>query len=585
MALCLCLMIVIGADAATFTANLDRDTITLGESVSLSLTFEGGTPSQLPGLPAIPNLQVAGSGTSMSTSFINGQSTSSTSYNFIVTPSQPGNYTIPALAANVGGQKLTTQPLVLKVLKPTAPPPDVANSGAQDAFLKLVLPKKEVYVGETFTGQIEIYLASRVLGVGAIQLTGFPADGFNVGKMIEGQRRSVQINNGVYTVIPAFVALKAIKAGPLTIGPVTFNLVLELPSANRQRDPFDPFGFFGSRNEQKQVAIASDAMAMQSLPLPRENVPPSFNGAVGNYSLSMTAGPTNVAAGDPITVKVQISGHGSLDSLLLPEQPAWHDFKTYPPTVKVDTVDKLGTQGTKTFEEIIVPQNAEIKELPPISFSFFDPDQKAYRTLTHPALPLLVRGAGAEAAPSFLAASRGPEDNAPPAQGIVPNKQRLGTVAQLEPPLLKRGWFLALQGVPLLALVSAFVWRRRAEKLANNPQIRRRRTVSRRIRHGLEELRQQAQQNQSEQFFATLFRLLQEQLGERLDLPASAITESVAEERLRPQGVGDEMLAPLQELFQACNLARYAPIRTSQELTAMIPKVQDVLRQLQELRL
>ena len=34
----------------------------------------------------------------------------------------------------------------------------------------------------------------------------------------------------------------------------------------------------------------------------------------------------------------------------------------------------------------------------------------------------------------------------------------------------------------------------------------------------------------SDQFFATLSRLLQEQLGERLDLPASAITEAVIEE-------------------------------------------------------
>jgi len=40
-----------------------------------------------------------------------------------------------------------------------------------------------------------------------------------------------------------------------------------------------------------------------------------------------------------------------------------------------------------------------------------------------------------------------------------------------------------------------------------------------------------------EAFFATLFRLLQEQLGERLELPASSITEAVIEEHLRPRGV------------------------------------------------
>ena len=38
---------------------------------------------------------------------------------------------------------------------------------------------------------------------------------------------------------------------------------------------------------------------------------------------------TNVAVGDPITVHVQLSGRGGLDTLTLPEQPAWRDFRCY----------------------------------------------------------------------------------------------------------------------------------------------------------------------------------------------------------------------------------------------------------------
>jgi hypothetical protein len=74
-------------------------------------------------------------------------------------------------------------------------------------------------------------------------------------------------------------------------------------------------------------------------------------------------------------------------------------------------------------------------------------------------------------------------------------------------------------------------------------------------------------------------------LGERLDLPASAITEAVIEERLRPHQVPESTLESLQELFQACNLARYAPVQSSQQLAALIPKVKSVLREVQELDL
>ena len=101
---------------------------------------------------------------------------------------------------------------------------------------------------------------------------------------------------------------------------------------------------------------------------------------------------------------------------------------------------------------------------------------------------------------------------------------------------------------------------------------------------GLDELRGLASQNKSDEFFATLFRLLQEQLGERLDLPASAITEAVIDERLRPRGVRAELLASLHELFQTCNLARYAPIQSSQELAAIIPKLESALNELRELK-
>jgi len=40
----------------------------------------------------------------------------------------------------------------------------------------------------------------------------------------------------------------------------------------------------------------------------------------------------------------------------------------------------------------------------------------------------------------------------------------------------------------------------------------------------------------------------------------------------------------LHELFQTCNLARYAPIKSSEQLSALIPKLEGVLRDLQNLK-
>ncbi len=76
-------------------------------------------------------------------------------------------------------------------------------------------------------------------------------------------------------------------------------------------------------------------------------MPPNFNGAVGTYTMSATAGPTNVVAGDPVTLHIQISGHGAIDPLALPEQAGWDNFKVYPPTSKVNLSDQLGIDGSK----------------------------------------------------------------------------------------------------------------------------------------------------------------------------------------------------------------------------------------------
>jgi hypothetical protein len=343
---------------------------------------------------------------------------------------------------------------------------------------------------------------------------------------------------------------------------------------------------FGEIVDWMDVTLSAEALPIEVRPLPTNNVPADFNGAVGNYSLNLALSTNAVAAGDPITLTVQIGGHGPIESLSLSSLDKWRDFKVYPPITKVETTDPFGLDGTKTFEQAVIPESADMKELPPVTFSFFDPEQKGYRTVMHPATPILVRpGTAAPAQPTIIATPTPGANEPKPAADIVHIKPRLGTLAQIRAPLIQQTWFVALQGVPLLAWLSVVLWRKREDSLANNPRLRRRRQVAEIVRGGLAELRGLAAANQAEEFFATTFRLLQEQLGERLNLPASAITEAVVEERLRPCGAPEETLTALEELFQRCNQARYAPQRNSQELASLAPNVEAVLRQLQRLNL
>ena len=578
------------ARAVSFTASLDRDTITLGETATLSLKFEGGSPEQLPSSMTVSNLQlVLVGGPSHFDININGNRDSYDTFSYIVTPTQAGQFTIPALTANVGGKQLASQPLKLTVNKPGAPPPAGANTDSQIAFARLALPKKEVYAGETITADLQLFYRQDTQLARDPQITGTPADGLTVGKIAGGNQTLVQIGNAVFNVIPAKIALTANKTGALHVGPVTISLVLLVPSNDRQSDPiWDPFGMM-RRSVQKQFSVATDTLDLNSLPLPAANVPTNFNGVVGDFTMTVTAGPTNVTAGDPITVRVQISGCGAFDGVKLSDQSGWGDFKLFQPTAKFTPADQLELSGAKTFEEIVTPQNSGVHELPPVSFSFFNPDDGQYHTLTQPAVPLVVKAAGATPMPAIAAGRNAtPENQAP--QDILPIKEKLGTIAQIPvgrdsvEPLIAKPVFLITQSVPVLAFLAAFAWRKRADNLANNPRLRRQRAVAQLVRDGLNDLKQFAAENKSEEFFALLFRLLQEQLGERLDCPASAITEIVIDEHPVLRGAPKMTLDALRELFQLCNQARYAPVRGASELNSVAAKLEQTLGELQEVK-
>jgi len=568
--------------ATTFTVSMDRDAVLLGDTATLSLKFEDGQPQGTPQLPEIPGLQISYIGPANSFSFINGRTSSSVTHNYAVKPTQVGDFTIPALTIKFGSETLTSQAVNLKVTRPAAPTPGSEAEQQSLALLRIVLPKKEMFAGETIVLEQHLLVRSDAQNVSNLELPPLQLDGCTTAKAVQGPQRKTVVGNTTFALFPFYIPVTAIKSGTIKVGPIDGAVIVTM--ASRGRDPMEGlgFGFFRS-GVQQRVALVAPEQTLTVLPLPENGKPASFSGAVGSYQMAFSASPTNVAVGDPITIRVQVKGHGSLDAFTLPDQPAWKEFKAYPPTVKTETTGDLGLDGIKSFEQIVVPQNSEIKELPEFDFAFFNPETRRYETLHQSAIPIIVHPGGATPAPTIAAGSSTPE-TPKPSTDIVHIKPRLGAVSRSSTPWVKQPWFIALQGLPVLALIGAIFWRQRTDSVANNPRLRRKKQTEQIIAEGLEQLPPLAAAGKADQFFATVFRLMQEQIGERLNLPASAITEAVVEEKLRPRGLGDGGADVLHELFQLCNQARYAPVESAQKLEAVIPKLKMALKNLQEVK-
>jgi hypothetical protein len=129
------------------------------------------------------------------------------------------------------------------------------------------------------------------------------------------------------------------------------------------------------------------------------------------------------------------------------------------------------------------------------------------------------------------------------------------------------------------ALVSVQNWR---EKIANDPRRQRRRRSERAVSAGLASLRSHAADQDFHAFFDTLATVLQERIGLALDLPASAITGEIVDERLKPLGLPEAALEGIRDLFDAVAQARYAPVVSPQALDALRLKAVAMCRALDE---
>ena len=183
--------------------------------------------------------------------------------------------------------------------------------------------------------------------------------------------------------------------------PLTVVVRERVQQQQRQRssnDPFDQFfndpffdDPFSMRPRQKEITLASETADLTVLPLPAANRPADFSGAVGHFDLRASASPADVTAGDPITLRLELSGSGDFDRATFQHVGQRQRWKTYTPKGTFQADDSAGFQGTKTFEQLIVPEDASAREIPALRFSFFDPKTAQYETRTTAPIPVTIK--------------------------------------------------------------------------------------------------------------------------------------------------------------------------------------------------
>jgi hypothetical protein len=558
---------VASAKTPAVTATLDPAEITFGDVAQLTVTLQGQDQSD-PQLPAVSGLSFQPAGQSSQIQIINGAMTANISYNYVVSPSRLGTFTIPAIKAGSGSDAAESLPVVLKVLKraggSSSGAPQAGQNGSDDSrvapdpkgfgFLHVVSPKKEFYVGEQVPVELKAFFRAGV----ELRVDGLPklnSDAFAMNKLSGQPARSQEVIGGVpYTVFTWSTALTAVKAGD-------YEMSVELPTTVTVRqqihrphtrgnnpfgDPFfddvfnDPFfdNFFGSAT-QREVALSSELSSVKILSVPAENRPASFTGTVGKFEVAAEAVPLQAAVGDPITLKVKLSGSGNFERANAPALERNNEWKTYKPTAKFEPDDGVGCSGTKTFEQAIVPEQSGKLVIPALAFSYFDPENKEYATCSTKPLSIDVAPGQsvAQTAPSAPVAHASPVTQPSGEPGMVPNKLAPGRFHATLRPWFFNPWLASGALLPSLGLLATYWFMRRQQALARDPQRVRLTAAQHEVQEQLRVMESAATRGATLEFFAAARRALQNQLSVLWGLIPQTIT--LAEVNARLNGEAD----------------------------------------------
>jgi hypothetical protein len=489
------------ADAPSVTAVLSNSETVVGETVELQIKVTGPGDARPPEEISIDGLEIHATGQSRQFEIHNFSTSSSVTYNYTILPLRAGKFTIPPQIVHAGGSLLRTPELTLNVAdspgsssnaRPSRSTQSQSVRASDLVFAELIVPNKTAYVGEIVPVQIRMGFDPRVRPrlIEPPEITG---QGFTAQKLQESGQNSETINGRPYDVVTYKTAIAAARAGKFEVGPVKAKAQVLVPRARsaprpRSRSPFDPFDLddpfsdpffsnpFAQMAERREVEIKSEPVALEVKPLP-SNAPPSFSGAIGNFTMTTDAKPNSVQVGDPITVTTAISGRGNFDRVNAPvveDERGWHK---YPPSSKFKQDDEVGISGTKTFETVLSP-NERKQSLPLLAFSYFDPVKEKYLTLRSEAIPITVQGGTAATqniattqpgSPSPVAATR----PAPAAQSTTKPQDILYQLAERPrttesfAPVYTRRLFWGAQVIPLLALIGFVVWKIRKARINN----------------------------------------------------------------------------------------------------------------------
>jgi hypothetical protein len=326
------------------------------------------------------------------------------------------------------------------------------------------------------------------------------------------------------------------------------------------RSIFDDF--FGTyTNVTKTLTAPGVTIHVSALP---SGKPAGFSGGVGKFTLTPSISQTELQANDAVTIRLDINGAGNMKLLKTPAIDWPEGFEPYDPKVTNNfNASASGVSGTKSIEYLAIPRSAGEYTIPAVKFSYFDIDEKAYKTLSTPEYTIHVkRGANEPSA-------AGGQQSAVVSYTQKEDIKQLGTdIRYIDTKDLGKSrqqsavsyqfiwlWYV----VPfVLALVILIILRKQIKENADMNRVRYKRAnkvAQKRLKAAAAALKA----NDANTFYAAIETAAWSYLSDRLSIPTADLNKENIASLLRQKGVSDTLISDVMNVLSTAEFARYAP--------------------------
>lgn len=289
-----------------------------------------------------------------------------TYYSFQLPPQPSGLRLLPEIHVTVAGKAYFSIPSSY-VVESIAPKPNSHTSTEPSLQLEARIDSTpQLYPGQRFN-VVYRYLFNMSFELSEEQLPLLDPEGF----IKIGSKEAKSFQKGNMSILEITQKLEAVKPGTYQIPPS------KIAGYSYQIDSR------GNKTYRKpQIESEQPGFTLTVVPFPETDMPSSFNGAIGpfdNFKSSLNT-PSTVYVGDKIDLGLTIGGQGQVENAPLPElccQPGFSGiFKMgdLPPAREIKHKELQSTQELRPLTNVV-------KQIPPIEFSFFLPEEGKYGVL------------------------------------------------------------------------------------------------------------------------------------------------------------------------------------------------------------